>query len=146
MRDTGYGMQDVPSGYRLTLGKEPVDPKATIKYSESFKLQVLRELEEGKFISRKAAERAYGIRGTCTIVRWIRKYGKTHLQRRVIHVQKPQEVDEIKALRKQVRELKEALADAHLDVKLGEAYLELACRAAGIEDVEGFKKKSDGKL
>jgi transposase-like protein len=122
-----------------------VEQKVVVRYSEAFKLQVLRELEEGRFGSRSAAERAYGIKGKSTVVKWIRKYGKTNLQSKVIHVQEPKEVDEIRALRKQVRELKEALADAHIDIKLGEAYLELACEAAGIEDVEGFKKKSDGK-
>lgn len=123
-----------------------MEQRTVVRYSEAFKLQVLRELEEGRFGSRSAAGRAYGIRGNTTVERWIRKYGKDELRSKVIHVQKPKEVDEIKALRKQVRELKEALADAHIDAKLGEAYLELACRAAGIEDVAGFKKKSDGKL
>jgi len=117
-----------------------------LKYSESFKLQVLRELEEGKFASRSAAERAYGIRGKSTIAKWIRKYGLTHLENKVIRVQTPKEVDEVKQLRGEVRKLKEALADAHLDQMLGEAYLKIACRSAGIEDVEDFKKKHAGKL
>jgi hypothetical protein len=60
-------------------------------------------------------------------------------------VQKPEEIDEIKLLRKQVRDLKEALADAHIDLKLEDAYVRLACRAAGIEDVDDFKKKHAGK-
>jgi hypothetical protein len=42
--------------------------------------------------------------------------------------------------------LEKALADAHLDSKLDAAYLRIACRAAGIEDVDGFKKKHAGKL
>lgn len=123
-----------------------MEEHAIVRYSEAFKLQVLREIEEGRFGSRSAAGRAYGIKGKSTLEKWIRKYGKEHLRSKVIHVQEPKEVDEIKALRKQVRELKEALADAHIDLKLEEACLELACRAAGIEDVEGFKKKSAGKL
>jgi hypothetical protein len=45
-----------------------------------------------------------------------------------------------------MRELEKALADAHIDAKLDAAYLKIACRAAGIEDVEGFKKKHAGKL
>ena len=122
-----------------------MDNTTTIRYSEAFKLQVLRELETGKFASRSAAERAYGIRGKATIAKWIRKYGLTHLQNKVVRVQVPKEVDEVKQLRREVRKLKEALADVQLDKMLGDAYLEIACRAAGIEDVEGFKKKYAGK-
>jgi hypothetical protein len=48
-------------------------------------------------------------------------------------------------LRKRVRELERALADAHLDLKLEDAYLKLACEAAGVEDVAEFKKKHAGE-
>jgi transposase-like protein len=115
--------------------------KACVRYSEAFKLQVLRELEEGRFPSRTAAARAYGIRGQGTIGYWARRYGKQHLLGKVVRVQKPQERDEARELRLRVRELEKALADAHLDHRLDEAYLRIACRAAGIEDVEDFKEK-----
>lgn len=110
-------------------------------YSEAFKLQVLRELEEGKFPTKDAARRAYGIRGNGTLLHWIDKYGKTHLRERVVRVERPKEVSEVKRLRKRVRELEKALADAHIDGRLAEAYLEIACELGGIEDVAGFKKK-----
>ena len=57
---------------------------------------------------------------------------------------KADEESEVKALRKRVRELERALADAHLDLKLEAAYVELACEAAGMEDVGEFKKKHAG--
>jgi hypothetical protein len=47
-------------------------------------------------------------------------------------------------LRKRVRELERALADAHLDLKLEAAYVKLACDAAGVQDVAEFKKKHAG--
>ena len=119
---------------------------ATIRYSEAFKLHVLRDLEEGKFATRSAAVRAYGIRGCGTIERWAGKYGKSHLLGKVIRVETPKEISEVKQLRKRVRELEKALADAHLDLRLGDAYLHLACEAAGAEDVEEFKKKHAGEL
>jgi len=50
----------------------------------------------------------------------------------------------VKALRKRVRELERALADAHMDLKLEAAYVELACEAAGVQDVAEFKKKHAG--
>lgn len=119
--------------------------KRAIRYSEAFKLQVLREIEEGRFETRAAAYRAYGIRGQGTIERWALKYGKNHLVGKVIRVETPKEANELKALRKRVRDLEKALANERLDHMLGEAYLEIACEAAGIEDVDGFKKKHAGR-
>ena len=117
-----------------------------IRYSEAFKLQVLRELEEGRFSSRGAAARAYGIHGNGTIEYWARKYGKSHILGKVIRVETPEEIDESRELRKRVRNLEKALADERLGHMFDAAYLRIACRAAGIEDVEGFKKKHAGKL
>jgi hypothetical protein len=59
-------------------------------------------------------------------------------------VERPKEVSEAKRLRKRVRELEKALADANIDARLAEGYLEIACELAGIEDVEEFKKKHGG--
>lgn len=120
--------------------------RSVIRYSEAFKLQVIRELESGRFTSMCEASRAYGIKGAMTVGKWARRYGKSHLLGKVIMVMKADEQAEVQALRKQVRELKAALADAHLDLKLDAAYLKIACRTAGIEDVEEFKKKHAGKL
>jgi transposase-like protein len=118
---------------------------ATIRYSEAFKQQVLRELEEGKLESIEQARRVYGIRGGGTITKWIQNYGKTHLMRKVVRVEKPEEISELKQLRKRVRDLEKGLASAHLDLKLEEAYTRVACRSAGIDDVDEFKKKHGGK-
>jgi hypothetical protein len=57
---------------------------------------------------------------------------------------KADEQAEVKALRKRVRELERALADAHIDLKLEAAYVELACEVAGVKDVAEFKKKHAG--
>jgi transposase-like protein len=122
-----------------------VTQKVLIRYSEAFKHQVLRELEEGKFNSIQAAGRAYGIRGGTTIQSWILRYGRAHLMRKVVRVETPKEINETKELRKRVRDLEKALADAHLGQRFDEAYLRIACRAAGIEDVEDFKKKHAGE-
>ncbi|MDD3089523.1 MAG: transposase [Candidatus Omnitrophica bacterium] len=118
--------------------------KTVVRYSEAFKLQVLREMEEGKFPSKEALRRAYGIRGGGTLFKWIIKYGKENLLDKVVRVETPKEVSELKQLRKRIRELEKGLADAHLDLKLEEAYTRIACKAAGIEDVDGFKKKHGG--
>ena len=116
-----------------------------MRYSEAFKRHVLREVSDGKFSSVQAAARAYGIRGGSTIQNWMRRYGRTDLLQKVIRVETPKEVSEVKQLRQRVRDLEKALADAHLDLKLCDTYLHLACEAGGVEDVEGFKKKHGGK-
>jgi hypothetical protein len=80
------------------------------------------------------------------VASWVRRYGKDELLRKVVRVMKADEQAEVKGLRQRVRELERALADAHLKGRFDEAYLRLACRAAGIEDVDGFKKKHGGTL
>jgi transposase len=121
-----------------------VERREVMRYSEAFKMQVVRELEQGRFKNPWEAGRAYGVKGTRTVARWVRQYGKDHLLGKLVRVMKADEETEVKALRKRVRDLERALADAHLDLKLEAAYLELACEAAGVEDVAEFKKKRAG--
>lgn len=116
-------------------------PRETIRYSEAFKLQVISELEAGKFKGPDAAARAYGIRGSKTVGGWLRKYGRSDLMPRRVTITTMAEQDETKALKKRVRDLEKALADTHMKELLGEAYLEMACRRLGL-DVEEFKKKA----
>jgi transposase-like protein len=121
--------------------------QSVVRYSEAFKLQVLRQIEEGKYTTASEAARVYGIGGKGNIIGyWARKYGKTHLLGKVVRVETAEEVDEGQELRKRVRELEKALADAHLKQRFDEAYLRIACRVAGIADVEEFKKKHAGKV
>ena len=117
-----------------------------MRYSEAFKLQVIREVESGRHGSCHAAAMAYGIRGIGTVSRWITKYGKSHLLRKVVRVETADERNELKRLKAECRRLKEALADAHLDLRLERSYLKFACRAAGQDDVAEFKKKHAGTL
>ncbi len=121
-----------------------MERRREIRYSEAFKLQVVRDLEEGRFESAEAARRAYGVNGHGTVANWIRRLGKDYLLGKVVRVMKADEQSEVKALRKRVRELERALADAHLDLKLEAAYFELACEAAGVKDPGEFKKNTLG--
>ena len=43
-------------------------------YSESFKLQVVNEIERGE-LSKTGAKRKYGIQGDSTVKKWLIKYG-----------------------------------------------------------------------
>jgi len=121
-----------------------VEQRREIRYSEAFKLQVVRDLEQGRYENATVAGRAYGVYGKGTVAGWVRRFGKDHLLRKLVRVMKADEETQVKMLRKRVRELERALADAHIDLKLEAAYLELACEAAGVEDVTEFKKKHAG--
>lgn len=120
--------------------------KQEIRYSEAFKLQVVREVEGGRYGSCFAVAEAYGIRGRATVSRWVRHYGKSHLLGKVVRVETADERNEMKRLKDRVRELEGALSDAHLDMRLERSYLKLACKAAGQDDVVEFKKKHAGML
>jgi transposase-like protein len=128
----------------MTIGKRT--GKVVKRYSEAFKLQVVREFENGAFSSEAEARRKYGITGTWTVRNWLVRYGKGHLMKKVIRVETPGEKDRLKELEREVKRLKQALGDAHIDLILGEEYLKIACRRAGEPDVEAFKKKNVGLL
>lgn len=117
--------------------------RQAIRYSEAFKMQVVGEVEKtGQSYDR--VRRKYGIKGSSTVSRWVRQYGNGSMGK-MIRVERAEEINELKALRERVKRLETALADANLDLALERAYVRLACQRAGIKDVEGFKKKSDGQ-
>jgi len=113
-----------------------------IRYSHGFKLQVVREVEGGEGCAYRIG-RKYNIKGTDTVMRWVRqlgsgKYGK------IIRVEKADEINEAVRLRSQLRQAKEALADAHMELVLEKAFLAVACEQMD-QTVEGFKKKHAGR-
>ncbi len=114
-----------------------------IRYSEAFKMEAVRELESGDLPYMEIC-RKYGIMGSTTVVRWVRKYGNGS-RGKVIRVERPEEINELKRLKGRVRQLESALADANIDAALERAYTRLACQRAGITDVAEFKKKADGQ-
>jgi len=116
-----------------------------IRYSMSFKQQVIRELESGRFSGLEAAREHYGILGTATIQSWLRRYGKNHLCPKVVRIEMPNEKDQIKELKKQIRQLTEALGHTQAENVINQAFLKIACEKLG-EGVDEFKKKADSTL
>ena len=113
-----------------------------IRYSSAFKLQAVREVEAGE-ICVQAVQRKYSIKGSGTVMRWVRqlgsgKYGK------ILRVEQADQVNESTRLRSQLRQAKEALADAHMELALEKAFLVVACERLD-QTVEGFKKKHGGR-
>jgi len=117
--------------------------RVVIRYSEAFKMEVVRELEAGGK-SFDEVRRKYGIGGCDTVQNWVRYYGNGS-RGKIIRVEKPEEINELKQLRERTRRLEKALADANLDLALERQYTRLACQRAGIEDVDEFKKKAAGQ-
>ena len=113
-----------------------------VRYSNAFKMQAVREVEAGE-ICAQAVQRKYRIKGNGTVIRWVRqlgsgKYGK------VIRVEQADQVNEGTRLRSQLRQAKEALADAHMELALEKAFLVVACQRMD-QTVESFKKKHAGR-
>ncbi len=107
-------------------------------------MQVVRELEAGGS-NYEQMKRKYGIRGYGTLQRWVGQYGNGSIGR-MIRVQTPEEINELKRLKERVRRLEAALADTNIDLALERQYTRLACERAGIGDVSEFKKKALGQL
>ena len=110
-----------------------------VRYSESFKLQVVKEYEES-YLTRKELSLKYGIKGGSTISNWIKKYGSESTQNRIIRVEKPNEKDRIKELEKEVERLKKALAHQTLVAVTKESMAEVIAEDFGV-DLEEVKKK-----
>jgi transposase len=117
--------------------------RVEIRYSEAFKMEVVRELEAGGLAFEDVALK-YGIKGKTTVSRWVRQYGNG-TRGKVLRVERPGEINELKRLKARVRLLEASLADANIDAALERAYTRLACQRAGITDVAEFKKKAGGQ-
>ncbi|MGH7866838.1 MAG: transposase [Candidatus Dormibacteraceae bacterium] len=115
--------------------------RPAVRYSEAFKLELVRQLEKD-LAPVDQLRRKYGI-GSGTLQDWIGKYGNG-TRGKVIRVETPKEIDEMKKLKERVKRLESLLADTNLDLALERQYTRLACERAGIEDVAEFKKKAAG--
>lgn len=116
--------------------------RPAIRYSEAFKIQIVSELERGNLTVAEVKGK-YGIKGNGTVERWLHRLGNG-TRGKIIRVEAPQEIDEMKRLKQRVKRLESLLADANIDLALERAYTQIACERAGIQDVEEFKKKHPG--
>jgi transposase-like protein len=105
-------------------------------------MAVVRELEAGE-MPFDAIGRKYGIKGSSTVQKWARKYGKGDIGK-IIRVEKPKEIDERYEMKRRIKALEKALADAHIDLAIERACTRVACEQAGIADLAEFKKKAGG--
>lgn len=110
----------------------------TRRYSEAFKLKILTELSSGKYTKRELG-RIYGINHS-TINEWIKKYDRKDLMNTRIMVENQDEISRIKALQKEVEQLKKLLIKKDIDQLVLESYLKVAAENLGYKSVEELKK------
>jgi transposase len=109
------------------------------RYSESFKLKILAELTKGNH-SKRQIGLLYGIQPS-TINEWIKKYNRKDLMNTRVIVQTDDEISRIKALQKELKQLKELLIKKDLDKLINDSFLEVAAEKLGYKDVSELKKK-----
>ena len=112
-----------------------------IRYSRGFKIKLVREAEEeGK--NPHQVGRKYGVKGA-SVMRWAREFG-SRKHGKVIRVERAEEINELARLRRELRTVKEALADAHVALAVEKAYVELAVEELG-QEPEAWRKKQSGR-
>ena len=110
------------------------------RYSEPFKLQVVAEYEAGA--SESELRQKYGISGSGTIKNWIKKYAHAAYRTEIIRIQRAEEFQELKALRKKVSDLETALSESILENRMLKATIEAAEKAYGLDIKKNFVKTS----
>jgi len=113
--------------------------QVTRRYSEGFKLKILAELSTGKY-SKRQLSIMYGLQSS-TINCWIKKYERTDLMNTRIMVENQDEITRIKALQKEIDQLKKLLLKKDLDQLALDSYLEAAAEKLGYKNVAELKKK-----
>lgn len=108
------------------------------RYSEGYKLKVLAELSTGKY-NKTELGRIYGINRT-TLNKWIEKYDRKDLMNTRITVETNDEIGRIKALQKEVEQLKTLLLNKDLDKLIVDSYLKVAAENLGYKNVDELKK------
>lgn len=113
--------------------------KRVIVYSQAFKSQVVHEIESGQASIKDVCQK-YGIKGSHTVQDWLKRMGKLESLPIILRVEKPDEKARIKELERQVKQLKEALADTQVLHLLSEAQFEIVCEQQGLDPKEVKKK------
>ena len=104
-----------------------------VRYSYCFNRDVIEEIEK-KGLSIEACRRKYSIGGATTIQKWLKKYGKNHLLNKIVRVETIDEIQEIQALRKELKAIKEAFAEMAIENKVYETYFQVLGEETGASE------------
>lgn len=124
--------------------------KSPTKYSEEFKLSVLRDYYSSGMSKRKCA-RKYGLCNSTLLSSWLSKYGdksvslppeenETEMARRSNEDYKAENAE----LRKRIRELEKALSFSRLETEARDVMIEIAEREFDIRIRKNMGPNSDG--
>jgi len=91
------------------------------RYSEGFKRQVVAEYEEGA--SAAALCRKYSIGSVSSVTTWVEQYACEGLRHKVVHIQTPEEADQLRQLEHERDLLQQAVADLTIEKLLLEGQL-----------------------
>jgi transposase-like protein len=109
--------------------------KVCRRYSESFKRQVVTEYEDGA--SASALCRKYGIGSVSSVTGWVQQYGREGLRHKIMHIQTPDEADQLRQLEREREVLQQAVAELTVKNLLLEGELRVYRETYG---EEGLKK------
>jgi len=115
--------------------------RQVVRYSNCFKRNVVESIERDG-LSIEDCRRLYGIGGSETIQKWIRRFGKNELLNKLVMVQTLDERDELKRLREEVKRLKIAYADLAIAHRIDQKVIEIADELYGFD----LKKKYEQEL
>jgi len=113
--------------------------KVIKRYSEPFKLKILDELSKGKYTKSELCK-LYSIAPT-TVYECNKKYNRNDLMNTRVKVETKDEISRIKALQKEIEQLKKLLLKKDLDAMIEESYLEVAAEDLGYKSIAELKKK-----
>ena len=117
--------------------------KSIIRYSESFKISVVKEYESNG-LTKSEINRKYDIRGGSTLNLWLKKYGQSSSLNKIIRVESRNERDRLKELEAENKRLKEIVANQTIKSITQESLLEVLAREQGLT-LDELKKKLGGK-
>ena len=117
--------------------------KVIKRYSMAFKKQVVQEYEAGASLAR--LHRKYGIAKGPTIKKWIIQYSRAGVRHQVMHIQRPEEREQVKELQKRIAELEKLVAQLSLDKFMLESSLAVAEQELGYELKKKAATKSSAK-
>jgi transposase len=112
-----------------------ISPPAQQRYSQAFKLQVVREYERG-FRTKDDLMNKYQIRGHSTILQWCRKYGKLYYPKTKAPgrpMKDPQ--------KQRIKELEHELKEAREKILVYEKLIEVTKRESGIDVIKNIDTK-----
>jgi transposase-like protein len=112
-----------------------------IRYSEAFKLRLAEDIGSGKYKSPGEARRRNGICGGAAVKGWIKRYGREDMLPERVKAGTVNEIDELKAARRRIREPEAALSGSRTDCCPGRAFSDIVCERLGVSREE-LKKRT----